>query len=40
MTLELLSQARAKLERALGADAVVSIEQGARRATGDFKVAV
>ena len=37
---ELLSQARAKLERALGAGAVVSIEQGARRATGDFKVAV
>ncbi len=37
---ELLSQARSKLERALGPGAVVSIEQGARRADAGARVAV
>jgi len=37
---ELLAQAQAKLERALGPDAVVSIEQGARRADAGARVAV
>jgi superfamily II DNA or RNA helicase len=37
---ELLAQARSKLERALGPDAVVSIEQGARRAEAGARVAV
>ena len=37
---ELLAQARSKLERALGPDAIVSIEQGARRADAGARVAV
>ena len=32
---ELLAQAQAKLQRALGAEAVVAVEQGGRRAGGD-----
>jgi superfamily II DNA or RNA helicase len=37
---ELLAQARDKLQRALGAEAVVAIEQGARRAGAEARVVV
>lgn len=37
---ELLSQARSKLQRALGAEAVVAIEQGGRRAEAEARVVV
>src|SRR5690349_3747015 len=37
---ELLAQAREKIERALGGEAVVAIEQGAARASADAKVLV